>query len=571
MSDKHPNLTDTLRAQGGAPDHLPGFAAAIASGLDQADREVGRRVGGSVWRRWRDAAARWRQLRPAVAAAVTLLVVAVVMLGAPSGVGLYEGLFDGSRVQGPVFSGPEPAAAEPIEEVVRIAQKALRSVRFVSGDFSAWRGNPGDEPRFGPAVHVTLAADGSKRVTANLDHRAYEVSYDAATGVSRVWSASFGSGTSARIKTEERVGIAPGEPDGGRSLADFSLPVTNGAGWQLFGAVARIARAGTGGLAATGVFDGCPVWIVTCPVMLREPGERSAEATPAAGGSDAAGRWLSVSVDRRSGLPVRIQSWVHGELTAELRLQNVEVDGPVADGAFTPGPPRAARVTQSDDGRLALSIDLGRSSTSTSLPFDPETVSPEDIRVTIADDPAIEEDLGFRRVSIDKVPAATGRAVLVPTWMPDGFRLQCVAVRNEPGSPRGPSALAGQVSADTGVVVLRYGFGFEAITVTTRRLAARGEPGQSAPGADPFIGSSWPGWTDSRTAVSLTGGALAGGQCRVVVAPLTIPHLWAVEDGTLLTVAGDASAEQLLAIADSIEPRGSTSDSLLPAYGPTAE
>jgi hypothetical protein len=39
----------------------------------------------------------------------------------------------------------------------------------------------------------------------------------------------------------------------------------------------------------------------------------------------------------------------------------------------------------------------------------------------------------------------------------------------------------------------------------------------------------------------------------VVIAPLTIPHLWAVKDGLLLTVGGDASAEQLLAVANSME------------------
>ena len=305
MSDTHQNLVDTLRAHGSAPDHLPGFAAALASALDETDREMGRRARGTVWRRWRELLAR-RRLRLAVAAAVALLVLAAATLGAPSGMRLFEGLFDGSRVQ-PVFLGPEPAQAESVAEVVRIAQRALRSARFVSGDFAVWRGDPGDEPHFVSTVHVILAADGSRRVTASRGHIAWEVTYDAATGVSRVWSASFGPGPSVRIETEERaVGAPPGEPDGGRSLADFSLPVTNGVGWQLFGSVARIARAGTGGSAATGVFDGRPVWIVTCPVMLRAPGERGAETTAAAGGSDAAERRLSVSVDQRSGLPVRI-------------------------------------------------------------------------------------------------------------------------------------------------------------------------------------------------------------------------------------------------------------------------
>ncbi len=205
------------------------------------------------------------------------------------------------------------------------------------------------------------------------------------------------------------------------------------------------------------------------------------------------------------------------------------------------------------------------------LPFDPETVSPEDVRVSFADEPAIEEDLEFRRTSIDEASAATGRAALVPTWLPDGFNLQCVAVRNEQGSLRDSNTLAGRAPAAAGVVMLRYGFGFEAITVTTRRLESRPAPGQSAPGPDPFIGSSWPGWTDARSAVRLTDGALAGALCRVAVAPLTIPHLWAVKDGMLLTVAGDASAGELLAIADSVQPWGATADPRLPTYGSTAE
>ena len=481
MSDTCQDLADTLRAHGGAPDHLPGFAAALASGFDEADREMGRRARRTVWRRWREVLAR-RRLRLAVAAGVTLLVLVVTTLGAPSGMRLLEGLFDGSSVQ-PVFLGAEPARAEPVAGVVSIAQRALRSARFVSGDFAVWRGDPGDEPRFVSTVHVLLAADGSRRATANLGHMTWEVTYDAATGVSRVWSASFGPGPSVRIETEEgAVGVPPGEPDGGRSLAAFSLPVTNGVGWQLFGAVARIARGGTDGTAATGVFDGRPVWIVTCPVMLRPPRERSAEATAAADGSDAAKRRLSVSVDQRSGLPVRIQSWVDGELTAEVRLQNVKVDGLVADGVFAPGPPRAAWVTSGDDGRLALSVDLGTSTTSMALPFDPETVSPEDVRVSFADEPAIEEDLEFRRTSIDEASAATGRAALVPTWLPDGFNLQCVAVRNEQGSLRDSNTLAGRAPAAAGVVMLRYGFGFEAITVTTRRLESRPATGRPRPG-----------------------------------------------------------------------------------------
>ena len=140
MSDTHQDLVDTLRAHGGAPDHLPGFAAALAAALDETDHEMGRRARGAVRRRWREALTR-RRLRLVVAAAVILLVLAAATLGAPSGTRLFEGLSDGAAVQ-PAFLGPEPAAAESVAEVVRIAQRALRSARFVSGDFAVWRGHP---------------------------------------------------------------------------------------------------------------------------------------------------------------------------------------------------------------------------------------------------------------------------------------------------------------------------------------------------------------------------------------------------------------------------------------------
>jgi hypothetical protein len=56
-----------------------------------------------------------------------------------------------------------------------------------------------------------------------------------------------------------------------------------------------------------------------------------------------------------------------------------------------------------------------------------------------------------------------------------------------------------------------------------------------------------------------------------VIAPLTIPHLWAVKDGMLLTVAGDASAAELLAIAGSIEPWDAHAEPQSPAPQTTGD
>jgi hypothetical protein len=53
----------------------------------------------------------------------------------------------------------------------------------------------------------------------------------------------------------------------------------------------------------------------------------------------------------------------------------------------------------------------------------------------------------------------------------------------------------------------------------------------------------------------ISGGAFRGVTARIIVAPnTTTPHLWAVKDGVLLTVAGSTTADELVAVAASLEP-----------------
>ncbi len=58
-----------------------------------------------------------------------------------------------------------------------------------------------------------------------------------------------------------------------------------------------------------------------------------------------------------------------------------------------------------------------------------------------------------------------------------------------------------------------------------------------------------------RTEAPITSGAFAGVTASIVLATTSsTPHLWAVKDGLLLTIAGGAGARELLKIADSLQP-----------------
>ena len=298
------------------------------------------------------------------------------------------------------------------------------------------------------------------------------------------------------------------------------------------------------------------MWIVSCPVVPNSPyegscGERMTE-DPLGYGAPGADYRLAISVDQETGLPMRVQSWADDYLVAEVRLMNVRVDEPLPDGIFTPSLPTAADVRLGDDGRLHLQVELDGATKDFVLPFDPETVAPEDVRVSLPDTPGIRQDDGFRRLPIDEVASATGRAVLVPGWLPDGFQLGIVAVKEKQGV-YGHGDAPGRPLAGSGIVMMRYDAGFQAITISTRELDPHVTSERYSLATDPFIGDKWPGWPDARTDIEVTGGAFAGARGNVVIAPLTIPHLWAVKDGMLLTVAGDASAEDLIAIANPID------------------
>ncbi len=96
-----------------------------------------------------------------------------------------------------------------------------------------------------------------------------------------------------------------------------------------------------------------------------------------------------------------------------------------------------------------------------------------------------------------------------------------------------------------GVVSLAYRRGFDRIIVTTRLV-----------GADPSLWSdplaSGEGFIDHPETVVLTGGALNGLEAELLIDPRAVPHVWAMTDSLVVTVSGDLTRAELLAVAESL-------------------
>ena len=207
---------------------------------------------------------------------------------------------------------------------------------------------------------------------------------------------------------------------------------------------------------------------------------------------------FEITIDRATSFPVRFRMLQDGLLQMEVLFSSMRIDAPLPDRAFELKAPAGTKVTRIQDG--------------------------------------------FRRATIAQIAQLPGYATLVPARVPRGYRLTQAAAA--------PYAVtANRVVEGRRVVTLQYVRGFDSLTVTTRTLAHRW-----AASYDPLeFDQSWAGhvaWP-----ATIRAGAFRGVTAQVVVAPMTTtPHLWAVKDGVLLTVAGSATAEELLAVAASLEP-----------------
>jgi hypothetical protein len=482
------------------PDYRPGFLASVWGRIDEASRPAPADVRtAAAGGRRRSLWTRRRLLTGIAAAGVAAVAVVVALFGLP-GVG--------DR------TGPPPVSAATI---VHIAQTRLGSTQTLVADYTVTlrmvtlAASPPVIHPVGPSTHyrLSLRSDGSYRQTL-IDNvapqdvvvagTAYEsdVAFDATTGTltgyERAYDGMMPAGRRHRTWAGVETGFAPGPPD------DASAPPTY---LSDFGAFARALRAVGGGDVSEADYEGRPAWVVSCDVAAG-PTERVVFGW---GEPQQQADRLTVTVDKQTGLPVRMQQTLRGVVTQEYRLSNVRLNEALPAGSFTVTLPRDINVRRRDGH--------------------------------------------FRTVPLNHAAALAGRHVVLPATLPDGYRLAQVAARARTGSVD-EMPLAG-----TKVISLHYQRGFDSLTVTTRHSARSVTP-EYAIAVDPFMGFRWTGSVSGPTGVMLTSGAFAGVPARYVVAPLTVPHLWAMKDGVLLTISGDATADELVAMADSLSTyRGS--------------
>ena len=206
-----------------------------------------------------------------------------------------------------------------------------------------------------------------------------------------------------------------------------------------------------------------------------------------------------ITIDKATTLPVCFRALQDGRLLVEISYRSLHVDDPLPDRAFELKVPAGAPVRRLQNG--------------------------------------------FHRATLAAIAGLPGYTTLVPTGVPPGYRRTQAATA--------PHAVtANHMVRGRRVVALQYTRGFDTLTVTTRLVA---DPWFAAE-YDPFeVSQSWAEVFDQ--SATIPAGAFRGVDAQVVVAPATtVPHLWAVKNGVLLTIAGSATAEELLAIAASLEP-----------------
>jgi hypothetical protein len=254
-------------------------------------------------------------------------------------------------------------------------------------------------------------------------------------------------------------------------------------------ATARALQADARATLDTTTYEGRPAWVITGTVKGRPDW-----AGPGPADDD---EIYTITLDQKTCLPVRVQIVVGGVLVMENSWSNVRVDEPLPDDVFRFGPPQGA--------------DL------------------------------VHRDYGFRRLSLAHIGSSAPYRLLLPSWLPDGYVQRWTAFARRWSSGEG-------TSLGRDVVALQYTRGFDALTVTTRLP----DDPEAAATIDPIDEAAWAELM-SRD-VKLGAGAFGGVTARVVVGPrISAPHLYAVKDGMLLIVAGSASADELIRIAESLE------------------
>ena len=216
--------------------------------------------------------------------------------------------------------------------------------------------------------------------------------------------------------------------------------------------------------------------------------------------------FMEIVVDRKTGFLLRERIRYRGA-TVEWRYNDLVVDGPVPQEAFTIDFPKNARV------------------------------------MTVSDD-------GLHAVSLSDVDASLGYQPPAPTRLPVGFELT-EAVRQVD-----PSADAGAANGPRDIT-LWYRRGFDWLSVSVMPLSSG--TSMSPDEAERNIRMSSPQLAASLERTTLTGGEFAGATALSGIDPMAASGLgpvglMIVSDGYLVTMSGDLTRAELLRAADSFAP-----------------
>jgi hypothetical protein len=443
------------------PEHRPGFHADLhrrlaEEGLALLDASRGGRQARRIRVRW----------EPRVAAAAAVAAIVLVAVGIPR------------TERTPRIAGPEVATAAEIKAQVRAA---LATLRNLSGTVVSEAPERGDEARW----RFTLTAEGDFGTIGPTDEE--RITYDSSAGVARSAqrSASIRGGTLFYVVLR---GVAPGPPDQG--------PPT----WMIsdeFGAFVRALLAAEDPRVRRLRYEGRPAWRLDI------------EAVPNAIVPEFSSDHIEITVDRKTGIPVRVLETKNGAFLRELRIEDLAVNTDLPPGAFRLEFPAGAEVMRSD--------------------------------------------AGFRRVELREVARTVGYAPLVPASVPDGYQLTEVAVARET-APTGSEA--GNPPSRM-VVSLSYRRGLDQFLVTTRLAHVPSDIEPELPPAedwgDPL--ATGEGFIDEGEQLTVRRGALAGEEAELVLVPRGIPHLWALTDELVVTVGGDLSRAELVRVTESLRSR----------------
>jgi hypothetical protein len=249
------------------------------------------------------------------------------------------------------------------------------------------------------------------------------------------------------------------------------------------GAYVRAALAASSPSVRDTIYGGRPAWRLDVATI------------PNAVAPELSGDALSITVDRETGMPVQIIERKDGATLRELRIQRLVVDEPLPAATFRLDFPAGAEVVRSDEG--------------------------------------------FRHVALDEIVRTVGYQPIVPSRIPQGYRLTEVAVARDGAS----TGKEGGNPPSRMVASLSYRRGTEQFLVTTR---LRG----SGPWSDPL--ASPEGFVDHPETVMIRTGALAGTDAQLVLSPRAVPHIWALAGQLVITIGGDLTRSELEVVANSL-------------------